>query len=215
VTENDYRSLFLQSIARVHRDVLASLARDVLPKYKRAVKRSTILDASSPDKLPRSLQVALRRWARQFNLLDEWCLAVARETLSFWYRYPAQAHLARWALPGNVSGLSDDERLFELSDPGWRSGNWQQFETRMRKLMKESLLKYRERLLGPDVEKRILQHFDWLALYQCAGWTHRQIADEMEERSVGEDTVSKGIRKAAELVSITLRPGSRGPRSRK
>lgn len=55
--------------------------------------------------------------------------------------------------------------------------------------------------------KRALKHFEWLARYQVLGWSYEQIA---HEKPLDRKTVEKGVKQAAELVGLALRPAHRG-----
>ncbi len=63
------------------------------------------------------------------------------------------------------------------------------------------------------------EHFTWLALRQVWGWSDRQIADWHRSRTslvVTADAVRHGIRLAAKLIELKLRPFKRGrPRIKK
>lgn len=52
-----------------------------------------------------------------------------------------------------------------------------------------------------------LQHFDWLALYQCAGWSGRKIAERINQKP---PTVSGEVKKLAAFCEIKLRKQGRG-----
>jgi len=63
------------------------------------------------------------------------------------------------------------------------------------------------------------EHFTWLAQRQVGGWSDRQIAEGHRTRTslvVTADTVRHGVRLAAQLIQLKLRPFQRGrPRSQK
>jgi hypothetical protein len=216
VTSNDYRSLFLQSVARVHGDVLTTLRKEVFPKYKRFAKHPAASIPANARNLPVTLRHAIRGWAGLFNLSDEWCMEVALNTLKMWTQCPSQARLLRWSLPGNVSTVKGAALRFEFSDEGWRSEAWSQFEARILKRTKQLLRDYRKQIGGDGPEKRDLRHLDWLALYQCKGQTYSQIANRVSKATadnIGEDTVRKAVHGTASLIGLTLRAGKRGPRA--
>lgn len=52
--------------------------------------------------------------------------------------------------------------------------------------------------------KRTADHFEWLARYQCGGWTQEHIADRYKEKS--DAAVSLALDDVAALVGITRRP---------
>ncbi|MFL6352271.1 MAG: hypothetical protein ACJ74Z_10530 [Bryobacteraceae bacterium] len=200
----DYRSLFLQSVASECPDVLRSLAKNVLPIYR------SFQDEAHALHWAQDQRSELRKWARAYNLRQEWCVEVALQTLHHWVEHSSSLLFVRWSLPAYVL----HQVGFGFSDAGWISGSWSDFEKHIRKRFEAELTKYRLHFKGSD-EKRNLRHFNWLALYQCAGLSHRKIADKyagQTSAAISEDTVSKGIAAAAALIGLTLRPGSRGPK---
>jgi hypothetical protein len=59
-----------------------------------------------------------------------------------------------------------------------------------------------------------LNHFKWLALYQCDNWTMEKIARHFRLGG-GYKTVSEALKSTAELIDLPLRATDRGGRPRK
>lgn len=67
-------------------------------------------------------------------------------------------------------------------------------------------------------KRRFDTHCLWLVRYQVLGWSHSEIAyAALKERQeeLGDDAISKALRRTAKLLKLSLRPSSLGGRPRK
>ncbi len=54
--------------------------------------------------------------------------------------------------------------------------------------------------------KRNLEHFEWLALHQVAGWKFTRIAEHyQDEKGLEVSTVSRAVKETAAIIGLTLR----------
>jgi hypothetical protein len=235
------RLAFLARIESVAPEVLQSLHDDVLPAYvawaaatpDRNFRWSTIqgfastLNSRPPEVVthalaqlggadPRPLVGAMQAWASRYNLLDEWMVDDALETVRRWAMYP----------PSRLQWGADGWPVIEPDFPSltltWEAGSmtWAAFE----RYAHEALRRYRTEVnavaagyglpRSPEMNapRRTNDpglHFEWLVRYQVQGWTHEAIAkhyrrswDPVKRTS---PSVASALRKTAKLIGLTPR----------
>jgi hypothetical protein len=219
---------FIEAVRQVVPAFLEELRDEVYPEYARRANANSdywemgwkletwqLLSDQSNEFTP-----ILMAWARKFNVQrEERILEGALQTLSYWHKFPEQrAALDCWGFRPwiAVDGLlSADEQRFDFSDDGWdptavSSAAWREvvyqrfddavkaYEGRQRKLVEDRGGLRVTFKFSPD-------HFQWLALYQC----HNDSLDAILQRTAhaaDRTTISKGIRNAARLAGIAVRP---------
>lgn len=226
-----FRRIFLTRVERIAPEVLTSLRSDVLPLFAQWAAataehaecgqalswwRQGAFDAlgllTDWPGLP-ELAAALDRWARRWHLADRWLLAITRKTLDQWHHIP---ELRRFAGDGTALWMHElpiqPLRPFLLTVETWQA--FEQRATEWIRLNREAAPRYAaEHGLEPSPEKRTKDpglHFEWLARYQCQGWTFQRIANHYERTGVDSDVltrqaVGKATRDTAALIGLTLR----------
>jgi hypothetical protein len=222
---------FLEAIGRVVPTFLEELRCRVYPEFARLAdgnpdfwlngwKFETWQLLSDRD---RQLTPVLMAWAREFNVQGEdWILEGALQTLSNWLQFPQQrAALESWgfrqsiAVPGLISA---EDHPFVFWEEGWdptlrTSAGWR---AHVRRRFEEALDAHERRMrklvegLGafPAVSRFSIDHFQWLALYQCGNRSLDSILHRAPH--AGDKTaISKGIHSAARLAAIAVRPKHR------
>jgi hypothetical protein len=171
---------------------------------------------SDPD---RQLTPILMDWARQFNVEGEtWILEGALQTLSSWHKFP------KWRERLEVAGfrkvvcvsvlISDRDHAFQFEDYGWdptliSSAGWranvrERFEVAIEQHEQQMQTLIQERGGLPAVVRSTPDHFEWLALYQCAHASLDSILDRAPYAG-HKSTISKGMHHAAELAQVRIR----------
>lgn len=166
----------------------------------------------------RPLRDALLDWGARWRLDQGWCLRFAFRQVDAWYRWP----LARWRYD-EVSVptiLTDDERRFSLTLPGWdlTAERWTEAETRLDAAYEEAKRAHRQRLtalaealeLAREPTKATPEHYAWLARYHLRGESYGRIAEGHHERK----SVEEAVKRAAALIGLDLRPPSSAGRPR-
>jgi hypothetical protein len=166
-----------------------------------------------------SLRSALERWAASYNMAGhDFFLDAALRTLAQWSQLPDFDDDCL-VLPGRAgfSPVSDEESRFRLETSGWDPAfeRFSSFETRLRKQFDAEIARYKarlEELTEARGYKRVpgiyrTEHIEWLALFQCAGQSHKAIQQQLRQDPT---TISKGIKSAAQLIGISLRTKGRG-----
>ena len=161
---------------------------------------------------------------------DYWACQWALATLWSWKFLPEgvkmmNADPPEWVHAFDGSSGPSDEPPFRIR-PGWDFLT--ETESAFRDRVEKALTAYIERSkqlaemrgLIETREKRQRSHYDWLALYQVKRWSYAQIADwdqvQPGAEAKGEDTIMKGVKSAAQLVQLPVRPGKPGrPKTRK
>ena len=243
------RFLFLEAIQAKAPEVLQVLRDEIYPLAKATAARAPyganllLLDAHTVRSSPHfaDLAAALWGWLDDFGLDADWMFKVAVGTLNLW------AFSERDLADGDEELLAELEWDFqpltyqpvipsELRRFVFTHGGWDatarlrsEFEAEVRADFEEALNDYlstmEERLgripgLQKTTEKRVPEHFEWLVLRQCRGWTYRNIAEEYgrgswivdnhRKRYRGENAVKAGITVAARDVGLELRRGRAG-----
>lgn len=203
------------------------LRKDVYPKFaRRAGKKADYWQAGWKFSTWRlhsdrnnQLTPYLLAWAGTFNLAGEaWILESALQTLMLWHKDPdKRTSLDLQGFRQYVCGqilIRDDEHTFRFEDWGWDPQflSWPGYRARVMKLFEAELRAYGERIRrliktrgGQRASSRYrVEHFEWLALYHCGGWSLDQILKC--QPSVGDKTtISKGLHTAARLARLQVR----------
>jgi len=224
---------FLLALNRQVPEVFERLRNDVYPVFARLAKPgywspgrtfSMWQSRYDPD---RHLTPVLMTWAHRFHLADEiWILEGALQTLSNWNKFAhsrESLEILGFRKPLCVPGLvANHEHAFHFEDegwdptlisfPGWRAHVTQRFKAAIQQHRQQMQALVKERGGVPAVVRSQEEHFDWLALYQCADATLESI---LEGSGYGDKTtISKGMHQAAELARIRIRPKRRKLNSR-
>jgi hypothetical protein len=168
-------------------------------------------------------------WAKRFNVENEgWFLRDVLRTKYYWAKYPRFRQNRHFdsGISGGQVPFSGAEVEFIFQDPGWvpTKEKWRDFSTRLSESFQNELKAYEARIRSL-VESRgytrvprkdTVEHFDWLALWQIAGYTQAEIADwhsAQRGKQFDETRIRQGIEEAARLVGLEiLRSGGRGPK---
>ena len=216
-----------QLILAIQRKVpafLEQLRDEVYPSFARLAKAGYWLTGfsfsmwqgrSDPN---RQLTPILMRWARKFHVDGEtWILEGALQTLSNWNKF---AHCREGleivgfrqivCVPGLVFA---HENAFHFEEAGWDPtlmsfAGWQlsvrlRFEAAMKQHRLKMVALVKARGGVPAVVRSSQEHFEWLALYQCANIPLESIAKRAKYGD--KRTISKGMRHAAKLARIGVR----------
>jgi len=181
--------------------------------------------------LPEINEDQLQGWADKYNLNYPWVIELARDTLQLWKDFPELTEQPlEWPFSptaGYWLPASRDEMRLSFTHPGGdiaeeprnklKKRILADFEASLDKHLDSLEIMAQERGLEKTPELRKKEHFFWLVSYQVEGLCMRAIADYYSEDGdlLTEDTISKGIRKAADITGITLRPAAKGGRPRK
>jgi hypothetical protein len=148
----------------------------------------------------------LLTWARTFNLEKEtWILEGALQALSIWRKFAdARRSLDLRGFHPNVCGkilIGDQEHAFSFEDRGWdpQLSSWPGYRDSVRKSFETHLRAYEKRIRalvqlrgGQRTALRYsLEHFEWLALYHCGGWSLDRIL-KCSPLTGGKTTFQKG-----------------------
>jgi hypothetical protein len=224
---------FMLAVRRQVPELFERLRDEVYPAFARLAKPgywhtgfsfSMWQSRSDPD---RQLTPLLMDWARRFHVEGEtWILEGALQTLSSWNKFPhcrEKLEIVGFRKPICVPGLVwDHERGFHFEDEGWDPtlisfAGWrvnvrERFEAAMKQHGQQMRALIKERGGVPAVVRSSKDHFDWLALYQCANASLESIA---ERASYGDrTTISKGMHQAATLARMRIRAKRRKLKSR-
>jgi hypothetical protein len=121
--------------------------------------------------------------------------------------------------------FSEDDLANTLTLPQWipHEQTFAEADKQIRAVFEEHHLAYMARIrrlaeqrgLIPTVEKRKLEHFEWLVRFQVQGWTYAKIArtclaDYVGDPKTRESTVRTVIPSIAAAVDVPLRPAHAG-----
>jgi hypothetical protein len=162
-------------------------------------------------------------WARGYNLEGQtWILEGALQTLYFWLGSVASREsLDVWGFHSSAVIpilVGDEEHRFRFEDWGWDPQFWperswsahvrESFEKELSSHVSQVRELVESRGAVPAISRFRIEHFEWLALYQCGGHTLEQI--QLRYPHLGSrTTISKGMHQAARLIDIQVRPKSR------
>lgn len=151
----------------------------------------------------------LRSWARRFQLEADWVLEFGIRTLRYWHMFPwRRVHKdVNGVLNSMCKPLIIKERPFTVWwDPELES--WPSFHARTLKRLEaygESLRKVAEEQGATRSRRRVsFEHFEWLAVYQCLGWSLTRIS-QSPGWAKDKTATWRGIQVAADLARIHLR----------
>jgi hypothetical protein len=218
---------FLMAVQRIVPEFFERLRNDVYPTYARLADerprywhtRGTFSIWRSCSDRDRRLTPILMAWAREFNLEREtWILEGALQTLSNWHKVPRlreSLDIRGFRKPVCVSVLiSDRDHSFQFEDggwdptlisfAGWRANARERFEAAMKRHCQQMQTLIEQRGGVPAVVRSSAEHFEWLALYQCA---HASLDSILTRAPYAGDktTISKGMHQAAELAHLRIR----------
>ncbi len=191
-----------------------------LPSHFQTVARNEFLrdvETLAPEVLD-DLQAAttpddLDRWARRWNLRAEWITHRAIATREYWREFPTMA--GSWTPAQSLVWRAPAPSPFVVS-PGYDPE--EEDRTVARKRILESVEPYldaqeaRARAAGAvAIPKRpqLLDHVRWLVRFQVCGWPYARI--QADARAGSRRTVELGVRNAAAMVGLDLRPPKHGP----
>jgi len=201
---------------RLRDEVYPAFARLPKPDHRRTRASFPMWQSrSDPD---RQFTPILMTWAHRFNVTGEtWILEGALQTLSNWSKFAhcrENLEIVGFRQLVCVPGLVwDHERVFHFEDegwdptlmslPGWRVNTRKQLEIAMKQHGQRVQALVKKRGGVPAVLRSSEEHFDWLALYQCANAPLESIA---KGAGYGDKTtISKGMRQAAKLAHVCIR----------
>jgi hypothetical protein len=166
-------------------------------------------------------QHLLVNWAQRFRLNGEWVFDAALQTLYRWERDSQSRERLQWFFvprPSVTAPLNVGAPV-SFTDPGWvpHIEAWSDYQAHLLNSLTDQLAAYRatvedllkQRGWRQRQEVRQNQHYTWLALYQIKCWSPAKIADHLH-LDQGENTVLKGIEKAAAAIGLTLRAPLKG-----
>jgi hypothetical protein len=163
------------------------------------------------------LAPCLLQWSRRYHLEYDWILEGALQTLYLWHLFP---HLREGMdlrgfdeFSAGLARVHPGQHTFHFEafwDPQFQ--RWRDFSKRTQKRFQIELAKYEDRLRLIMEEHGIIrapfrhsvEHFQWLALYQCAEWPLKRIQIKYKHTN-HKTAISKGITRAAELVQVVKR----------
>jgi hypothetical protein len=185
---------------RVFPKFLKKLATDVFPLYSQLTKNGTLAEegydfqkALWQDDLPYllenvladELQLALLKWAEEFNALADWLILGALRSLDGWHRVPEWRESLHW---DTLHGRSEEAVVaepFVFHYKAWEADlfSWATYSATLRRRFEERLLEYERGMhrlaeshgLVRAARKYSLHNLEWLVLYQFAGMSSVEI----------------------------------------
>jgi hypothetical protein len=166
------------------------------------------------------LQHVICKWARQYNLVDEWCINEALQTLILWRH---EASRKDWAYTPEVIVGEEPWLNFSFLFKPWdvETVTWSTYQTEIKKEFLRELHEYRKHVeevarldkIAPVKSKHgeSDHHFMWLAQYQCRRFDLPTIANCYDGfDSVETSTIHDAIKSTASMIGLTLRKAPRG-----
>jgi len=224
------RLLFIEAVARVVPAFLKRL-RNLCPEYGRLadlnpeywMTGSRFETWQSSSDRDNQFTPVLMAWAEEFNVQrEDWILEGALQSLSYWHEFPRlRAALditgfVQWHAFTRI--ISAENHRFRFSDGGWdptlmSAAGWRtyvrkRFEAALRAHVNRVRKIVVDRGAIPAVGKFSVEHFEWLAQYQCGNASLDSILHRASNIA-DKTTISKGIHRAASLAGIAVRPKSR------
>jgi hypothetical protein len=204
---------------RLRDEVYPAFGRLAKPGWGTGASFAMWRSRSDPD---RELTPVLMSWARRLNVEREaWILEGALRTLSNWGKFARcleNLEIVGFRQLVCVPGLVwDHERAFHFEDngwdptlmslAGWRISAFKRFEASIEHHGQQMRALVKARGGVPAVIRSSEEHFDWLALYQCANVPLESIA---QRAGYGDrTTISKGMHQAAKLARVHVRAKAR------
>jgi len=170
------------------------------------------------------LRYDLLQWAEEYNLEDRWCLEIAFRTVEQWYLNPAFAARLMWARSavGYNPPVKEEEGRFNFVFPVWDTVAQERgdYYAEAEKAFRQYLVEYCDRLESLTRERGFIEqkmkrehaHFEWLVWYQVKYKSQSWIGDRF---NATRSTVAEGIKDAASMCGLTLRPPKVAGRPRK
>lgn len=173
--------------------------------------------------LPRLIELrdCLHDWAKHYGLpITEWMIEIAFESIRHWTRAePRQRFVTRRVIYSLLGEFPEFAFKFESWNPLEIDEGG--YKARAKARLQIAINEYLERCnkmipagsLIPALNQKQMEHYQWLALYQCTPMSYADIAaSENKEAS----TVRDGVREAAERLGMTkiLRRKAPGRRQR-
>lgn len=229
------RSLFTRALTAAVPAVLASLHAGPYVEFRARLEAT--FGATDPGDAritawirAGGMDAALGPWAAGWHLDVPWVRTRAALTMANWLDWDHAGHGVRldwgWHDDGGSYELAfaAEELAFAPALPAWQP--WLASRAEARALIEASFQRQMaayldrverlcaERGVRKKAQKRQPEHFRWLALYQCAGLEMHDVAATLPEGEHAiEDpskTARKGVRSAARLIGLPLRPGRKG-----
>ncbi len=161
----------------------------------------------------RAREASLREWCNQWGFTavrhggdrGDWLLTVARRTAEH-LRTQTPNWPEAWV---HVVAYRELETV-EIVPPRWRPDDETEEDYRKRVdsyIIQIGVSAEREGW-SKAPEKRNLEHLEWLARYQVAGWTEAKIAEHYQDENGSPEVpaVSRALTDTARLIGLTLRP---------
>ena len=228
-SEEVYRARLrlMETVKRVFPEFLKELSSAVLPSYSQLARDEKLAKegydfetelwsdnhwCSPYDVLTEDggLKSALDKWALKFNATDKWIIVRALRTLNDWHVSPAKRESLTWNTLQGFSYTPPIVEDFEFSSQRWDvlDVTWPVYSESLRRRFEERLTEYETRVrtlaesrgLVRAQRKHSPKNFEWFALYQFAGLSSKEIADQSDV-AVDDSTVLKGIKTAKKLIS--------------
>ena len=225
-TRDNARDSFFRAIRDEAPEVLAALARDVLPLFRPQWEARqpagpytvNFVRLSQPHRYKGSyspLDWAIVRWAKRWRLNHRWCYERVLWTLHFWCEQ-GTTEPPDWA----YGSFSDTVigRLEFTADP-WQPNKdtWHAYKARTMKAFARHLTGHRTRLLadrekvGAYAIKEVpIYHYAWLVRFHVLGERYAQIAKGHGRTGVHEKTVREAVTRLARFLELPLRPAKQG-----
>ena len=213
-------------------DLLMKAVRRLLPQVLREFADevhhpATRVDGSSPLKPGRKRPVThvpspqLCAWATRWHLASTVVYEWAFHTAKSWERYPERRTHLSWEIPAastrwDWSGHTRED----LNDPLAPVGavpeleHHDEFKTRAEAHWQARVNELDRHGFNPAKVKTNLDHFEWLARYQCGGESLTAIARSIQSRCEVV-VVTKAVAGLATQLQLNLRPHAKGGRPRK
>jgi hypothetical protein len=229
----------LQAIEKRAPKVVTSLARQVLPAYKRAIPHLggvTLTDPQTLDALTRQptsppefhdLKRALTRWAQRWRLNESGLLVRSLETLHAWHCQPRQGR-RQWCIQHGPDSPQSCPHvaLVQFVVQAWhpRTEPRQAAEKRIQEELRRQTRKYLDHVEAEAQQRHGLvkspvkteeNHFEWFVRYQVLGESLSSIA---EGGKTDPPTVQRAVDGVGRLLSgphwpaWKRPPGKSGPR---
>lgn len=177
----------------------------------------------------RAFAGALRHWTKKYNLsLDtpdpdsNWTIERAIHLLRYWHRYSDEIgrHPDFDVDCSDIPGFDRPIFRLEYQTSGVTEMPIKEIMSQLdsayalRRARFEAGLRYRQPLLRlASVPHKESEHFEWLALFQCAKCGYAEIARSVSQVKGTKETsakIEKGVKATASLIDLPLRESKRG-----
>ena len=217
----------MAAVRRLHRPMLARLSADVFPAYDELARSGFDFDHAlwNPQISPHSviyesrLESALHAWAKEFHAEQDWFLDETLRILHGWYVVPDWREALRTNTPvvgGTLTNVVTEP--FSFSYQPWEPEllSWADYKRKLREEFDKKVAEYeltcRRRAESCGLVRAPYKYskanLDFFVLYQFAGFTSTQIANDEHkpraEKHLGkpssESAILKAIRATAKLL---------------